>query len=184
MEGLSGHTFTRSQLEAIAGALGDTNDGLTGHEIADMLHAVGMEDPTPNLTKRHRLFNAFITSQNSKQNRSYILAFIRKTMRPERFLKSPERFEPMRCKLNEALAFCKMEVNEGGTLAPAKATAKTLGDARRRAQELRTDLLTRKIHPDVIAFCREELLEQRGFANLVKGVFGMFRNPAHMLPRV
>jgi uncharacterized protein (TIGR02391 family) len=108
-----------------------------------------------------------------------------------------------------------------------------VSEAQRRADELRTDLTTRGVHPDVLRFCKSELLaddyfhavleaaksiadklrlksslsddgaklvdvtlcgssprlaindlitesqrsEQSGFANLVKGVFGMFRNP-------
>lgn len=110
--------------------------------------------------------------------------------------------------------------------------AHTLREANRRAQELRADLTTRGVHPDVLRFCRSELVadnyfhavleatksiadklrsrtgltddaatlvdraltgdpptlainplstesqksEQRGFVNLVKGTFGMFRN--------
>ena len=108
----------------------------------------------------------------------------------------------------------------------------TLADAERRAQDLRADLVKRGVHPDVLQFCKAELLadnyfhavleatksvaaklrartgltddggilvdhalsgdvpmlaintlkseseksEQRGFANLLKGTFGMFRN--------
>ncbi|MGH6845925.1 MAG: TIGR02391 family protein [Methylocella sp.] len=112
--------------------------------------------------------------------------------------------------------------------------ARTLSEAQRRAQELRADLTTRGVHPDVLRFCREELLadnyfhavmeavksvaaklrartgltddgaalvdpaltgdppmlainplktesekgEQKGFTHLLRGTFGMFRNPA------
>ena len=118
--------------------------------------------------------------------------------------------------------------------------ANTLSEARRRAVELRADLTGRGVHPDVLKFCKEELLaddyfhavleavksvaeklrertgltddggtlidralggsppllainalkteseqsEQRGFANLLKGTFGMFRNPTAHAPRV
>ncbi|MGE8453059.1 MAG: TIGR02391 family protein, partial [Pseudomonadales bacterium] len=113
-------------------------------------------------------------------------------------------------------------------------------DAIRRANDLRADLTGRGVHPDILAFCRAELVgdnyfhavleatksvaakprdrtgptddgaalvdralggnppmlainaladesqlsEQRGFANLVKGVFGMFRNTTAHAPRV
>ena len=39
--------FTQSQLEAIAGAMGDTNDGLTGSEIGHLLASCKMKDPDP-----------------------------------------------------------------------------------------------------------------------------------------
>lgn len=55
--------FMASQLRAVADALGDTDQGLTGSEIAHILELVRMIDPDPALTKRHRLYNAFVQSQ-------------------------------------------------------------------------------------------------------------------------
>lgn len=223
--------FTQSQLEALADALGDTDEGLKGSEIGHLLSMTEIKDTDPAMTKRKRLFNAFAQEQNTRGDRSRIIGFIRKTMRPARFSREPHRFEPMRANLNHALAFSGLAVDEEGTLLTTSA-AKTLGEAARRAQELRTDLVRRGVHRDVLSFCREELLadnyfhavleavksvaekirqrtgltddgaglvdhafagsppmlaindlqteseksEQKGFANLVKGTFGMFRN--------
>ena len=231
--------FSQSELEAIAGALADTSEGLTGSEIGHLLVTCKMPDPTPEMTKRHRLYNAFCTDQNSRQNRTAILAFIRKAMKPERYVRCPERFEPMRMNLNRALSFVGLSVDESGTLGKGK-RARTLTEAERRAQELKEALTARGVHPDVLRFCRAELVsddychavleatksvadkirectglaedgaclvdralggstpmlainplgtknektEQSGFANLVKGVFGMFRNPTAHAPRV
>ena len=75
--------FTQSQLQAIADALGDTSEGLTGSEITHLLTTCKTSDPSPAMTKRHRLYNAFAESQNARQNRLAILAFIRKSMKPE-----------------------------------------------------------------------------------------------------
>jgi uncharacterized protein (TIGR02391 family) len=223
--------FTQGQLRAVADALGDTTDGLSGSEIGELLAACEIVDVEPMITKRHRLYRAFANDQNSRHARSHILAFIRKAMRPERFLRCPERFEPMRALLNGALAFPGLAVDSTGRLSPVD-QAQTLSEAQRRAQELRADLVSRGVHPDVLRFCREELLaqdhfhavleavksiadklrirtgltddgnilidralagdppllainllktesersEQKGFANLVRGTFGMFRN--------
>lgn len=97
--------FTQSQLEAIAAALADTSEGLTTSEIGHLPATCRMTDPTPTVTKRHRLYNAFAESQNSRQDRRAILAFIRHAMKPERYARCPERFEPMRTNLNRALSF-------------------------------------------------------------------------------
>lgn len=223
--------FSQDQLEAIAGALGDTSAGLTGPEITLLITSNKMIDPGPN-TKRIRIYNAFASSQNDLQNRTQILAFIRKAMKPARYSREPNRFEPLRALLNQALAFAGLMVDQSGELMSVTA-ARTLSDAQRRAQELRADLDDRRIHPDVLKFCRAELLadnyfhavleavksigdkmractgltddgatlvdralggeppmlainsrstaseksEQNGFANLVRGTFGMFRNP-------
>jgi uncharacterized protein (TIGR02391 family) len=215
--------FSQPQIEAIADALGHSEEGLTGSQIGQMLALTGIVDTDPSMTKRKRLFNAFAASQAARRDRKYIIAFIRKTMNPARFAREPHRFEPMRANLNRALAFCGLALDESGKLFATEA-ASTLGEAARRAQELRSDLMTRGIHPDVLRFCREELLadnyfhavleavksvaekirertgltddgaalvdrvfggslltesersEQKGFANLLKGTFGMFRN--------
>lgn len=231
--------FSLSQIEAIADALGDTDDGLTGPEIGLLLANARIDDIAPGITKRKRLFNAFAECQNRLGHRRNILAFIRFAMKPERYTRSPERFEPMRANLNRGLAFVALKVEQSGELASSE-RATTLPDAVRRANQLRADLLSRDAHQDVLAFCRSELVadnyfhavleatksvaaklrertglsddgaalvdralggavpmlainalendsqisEQRGFANLVKGVFGMFRNPTAHAPRV
>ncbi len=223
--------FSQDQLEAIAGALGDTTHGLTEPEIQHLLASSKMTDSGPT-TKRIRLYNAFVESQNTEQDRTHVLKFIRLAMRPARYSRDPERYEPMRALLNQALAFAGLVVDQAGNLSTAEA-AQTLPEAQRRARELRADLEGRGVHPDVLAFCRAELLadnyfhavqeavksvadkmrtrtgltddgaalvdrvlggdppllainprgtasersEQSGFANLVRGTFGMFRNP-------
>ncbi|MBL8688016.1 MAG: TIGR02391 family protein [Rhodospirillaceae bacterium] len=233
------NVFSSSQLQAIADALADTNEGLTGSEIAHLLAQCKIPDPSSSMTKRHRLYNAFVASHNETQDRSPVLAFIRKAMKPEKYAREMHRYEPMRANLNRALVFVGLCVEEDGSLVRVD-QARTLSDAQRRAQELRADLDLRGVHSDVLAFCREELLadnyfhavfeavksvaqklrnrtgltddgttlvdrslggdppmlainslktesersEQKGFANIVRGTFGMFRNTLAHAPKV
>jgi uncharacterized protein (TIGR02391 family) len=223
--------FSQSELEAIAAALADTSEGLTGSEIGHILSSLKMTDPTPGMTKWKRLLNAFVERQNHSKNRRAILQFMREAMKPERYSMQPDRFEPLRANLNRALAFVGLAVDATGALKEAT-QAHTLTEAAQRAQDLRADLTSRGVHPDVSRFCRAELVadnyfhavleatksiadklrtrtgltddgatlvdraltakppmlaindlsteshrsEQSGFANLVKGTFGMFRN--------
>lgn len=223
--------FSQDQLGAIADALGDTAEGLTGPEIENLLALCKIADPGP-MTKRIRIYNAFAECQNTKRNRTNILECIRLAMKPARYSREPHRYEPMRARLNLALAFAGLKVDESGQLKSAD-IAQTLSEAQRRARDLRADLEGRGVHPDVLKFCRAELLadnyfhavqepvksvadkmrtrtghtddgsalvdrvlsgsppllavndlstliersEQSGFANLVRGTFGMFRNP-------
>ena len=231
--------FSQSELEAIAAALGDTSEGLTGSEIGHILATLKMADPTPEMTKWKRLHNAFVERQNYSQNRHAIVEFIRQAMKPERHVRQPERFEAMRANVNRALAFSGIAVQATGELLSVT-RAETISEAQRRADELRADLTRRGVHADVLRFCRAELVadnyfhavleatksiadklrtksglsedgaklvdlalcgaaprlaindqitesqrsEQTGFANLVKGVFGMFRNPTAHEARV
>lgn len=231
--------FSPSQVKAIADALGHTEEGLTGREIQEILAICRIADPNPGITKGTRLFNALGSDQNGRGNRTGILAFIRHSMKPERYIRLPERYEPLRNRLNQVLLFAGLAVLESGELEKSEAV-RTLGDAARRAAELRADLVGRGVHPDVLAFCRAELVvddyfhavleavksvadklrvrtgltddgnvlvdralgglppllainslqteselsEQRGFANLVRGCFGMFRNPTAHAARI
>jgi uncharacterized protein (TIGR02391 family) len=231
--------FSESNILAIAQALGHTTEGLTNAEIDYVLAVCKIEDVEPSGTKWIRLHNAFAADQNKRGHRRHILEFIRRALKPERFIRHPERFEPLRTRLNQALLFVGLMVTESGELEMAE-RATTLTDARRRAQELRADLTSRGVHPDVLKFCRAELLaddyfravleavksvadklrsrtgltedgsalvdhalgrsppilainplkteseqsEQRGFANLVRGTFGMFRNTTAHAPRI
>ncbi|ABR91739.1 Uncharacterized conserved protein [Janthinobacterium sp. Marseille] len=223
--------FTDMQLQAIANALGDTSDGLTGSEIDFLLAASKLIETVPAANKRGRIYNAFAHSQNTRQDRLCILAFIRKSMKPSRYLNDPARFETLRHLLNEALAFAEMAVIESGALVDVE-RATTIVQAKLRADELRADMIRRGVHPDVLKFCRTELVannyfhavleavksvldkirtlsgltedgvsliekaiggtspliqinqfrtdsevgEQKGFANFLKGLIGMFRN--------
>jgi uncharacterized protein (TIGR02391 family) len=231
--------FTQMQLQAIADALGDTSEGLTGSEIHHLLMTCKIMDIDPPATKRVRLYNAFVSCQNALQDRIPILAFIRYAMKPEQYARDSGRYEPMRANLNRALAFAGLAVEESGKLVSAE-KVETLTEAQRRADDLRIDLELRKVHADVLKFCREELLkdnyfhavleatksvadklrsktglssdgatlidhalggdkpilainalltdseksEQRGFTNLVKGMFGMFRNTTAHAPKI
>ena len=107
-------TFTASVMTAIADALGDTDKGLTGTEIGHLLETCHIDDVSDDLTKRLRLYNAFANDQNTRGHRKHILAFIRHSMKPERYLRAQHRFEPMRSRLNQALSFAGIAVSDNG----------------------------------------------------------------------
>lgn len=231
--------FNGAEIEAIARALGHTQDGLTGSEIGNLLDQCGIEDANPDATKWIRINNALANRQNKSKNRRATLEFIRQSMNPARHIKNPDRFETLRNHLNMALAFSGLAVSQQGKLI-ASDSATTLTEAEARARALRETLASRDIHPDVLAFCSAELVadnyfhavleatksvaekirsktgldvdgaalvdrafsgerpilainalksenensEQKGFAHLLKGIFGMFRNPTAHAPRV
>lgn len=52
-------------LTAVAQVLGDTQDGLNGYQIGQLLGRLNMEDPGAGLTKWKRLEEAFVRRQNT-----------------------------------------------------------------------------------------------------------------------
>lgn len=230
--------FQARSIEAISRALGDTEEGLTNSEIDSVAMACGFA-PEEAGTKWKRVYNLLAKDQNSRQDRRGILEFIRNALKPSIYVRTPERFETLRRNLNRALLFEGLEVHEDGKIRRAEA-AQTISDALKRAIDLKEELSSRQVHPDVLAYCREELLadnyfhavleatkslaqkmrdrtgcredgsalvdrvllgkrpllainsladesqwsEQKGFATLCKGLFGMFRNPTAHAPKV
>jgi uncharacterized protein (TIGR02391 family) len=82
-------------------------------------------------------------------------------MAPVRFGSTAE-FEAVRTRVNERLLLSGFEVRKDGIVVTVRA-ARTVEEAQQRADDLRAELTRRDVHPDVLAFCRAELLQQNYF---------------------
>ena len=149
-------------LRTLCNILADTATGLTGSEIGSLLRSCGIPDLLPSYTKRHRLFEALNAKQTSDRCANNVVAFIQLAMNPVRHVGAHDYFEVQRSRLNEVLAFAGMELRDDGKVHAVKSVS-TLPEARQRADELRRILRERDIHPDVLLFCREELLVNNYF---------------------
>ncbi|MBS3958210.1 MAG: TIGR02391 family protein [Xanthomonadaceae bacterium] len=235
-------TIPDPTLQALCDVLGATDTGLTGTEIARYLGECGIEDVQPQITKRNRLFQALRARQAADRCANNVIGFLAHVMAPVRYVGNRDFFEKERERLNVILAFSGLSLKEDGQVAHVE-RATNLSEAEIRAGVLRKALLERKVHPDVIAFCRSELLvddyfhavfeatksvaeklrrqtglvsdgatlvdqafgigssghprlafnslsneseksEHFGLMNLIKGVFGAFRNTTAHAPRV
>lgn len=151
-----------ANLQAICDILGATDTGLTGSKIGQYLRECGCPDPTPQITKRSRLYAALLEKQNSDRCANNVLNFITYVMNPVRHVGSRDYFETERAKLNSVLAFSGLSLGEDGKLRPVT-TAQTLTQAEAMASALRKALVERKVHADVLKFCRAELLVDNYF---------------------
>lgn len=234
-------SFDLSVLESIAKILGDTSDGFTGSQISIYLRECSIDDPDPHMTKWKRLSVALSNKQTQDQCANNIIAFIQHVMNPARHYNNHDWFTNTRYELNKVLSFEGLFLGEDGRVTLSKKT-KTISEATARASRLKEKLISRNVHPDVLKFCREELLvdnyfhsvfeatksvaekirnktgltsdgsnlvdealafrsdipylalnslqteseksEQRGFINLLKGLFGTFRNTTAHAPKV
>lgn len=234
-------SFDLGVLQSISDILGDTGRGFSGSEIARYLNECKIDDPFPTHTKRYRLFEALKAKQLSDKCGNNIAAFIQQTMSPARHHDAREWFEETRSKLNRVLAFDGYVLEQNGKLREVP-KAETHSQVAARVSQLRDHLITRRVHPDVLRFCREELLvdnyfhavfeatksvaeklrslsgltsdgaelvdqalafksviphlalssletesqqsEQKGFMNLLRGLFGTFRNTTAHAPKI
>jgi len=155
-------TFDSQQLTAIAKVLGDTVNGLTGPEIGHLLSECKIRDVSPDMTKWKRLFNAFAGWQNEKQLGNCVVMFINRAMNPVQYTNKVEVFASRRDALNVVLAFVGMSVGEDGRVRNVS-VAQNLDEAMLRARRLHSALVSRKVHDDVLKFCKAELLEENYF---------------------
>jgi len=227
--------FTAPELESICRAIADTSSGLTGTEIGYVLQQAKIPDVDPMITKWRRLFNAFVAEQNEQKYGNHVISFLHHAMSPAKHVQNKDWYDAKRKEINLVLAFHGLSLGEDGKIRRVK-IATTITEAQQRADELKNKLKDRDVHPDVLKFCKAELLtdnyfhavleasksiaskirdltglgsdgaalvqdafslgkddtpilainplsndtekgEQKGFANLLIGLFGTFRNP-------
>jgi uncharacterized protein (TIGR02391 family) len=152
--------FSASVIEEVCKVLGDA---VTGPQIPNLIVPlkVNGEPGTEEGTKWKRLFNAVIARQNKSQDGKGLVRLVMEVMAPVRFGSTAD-FEAARTRVNERLLLTGFEVREDGAVVKVRA-ARTVGEAQQRADDLRTELARRDVHPDVLAFCRSELLQQNYF---------------------
>ncbi len=154
--------FNLSVIESISKILGDTNEGFTGTEIGKLLHETDINDQLPNMTKWKRLCEALFQKQEQDGCANNICAFIQHAMNPARHYNNHEWFSSIRYKLNQVLSFEGLTLGEDGKI-KVSSRASTISEAASRASKLRENLIIRKVHPDVLKFCKEELLYDNYF---------------------
>lgn len=210
----------------------------THAELTDLFEQHGFNAPA-NGPKWHRILEAFRIRQDQDKCGNNIAKFIHILMDPVRFTNNRDQFETLCYDLNKVLAFTGLQLGENGKLRPVS-KASTLTEAQDSANRLKSNLLKRKIHHDVLRYCKPELLqdnyfhavleatksvaekiraksgltsdgadlvmkafsgnkpllainrletetelsEQRGFCNLLVGMFGLFRNVTAHAPKL
>lgn len=160
-------------LKSVAAVLADTENGLTGREIGDLLVRLNMSDPLPGATKRDRLAEAFVVRQNKDQSSNRIITFITAAMEPVRYRDRPELFTLRQDRLNEHMAFVGLRVNDAGKVARG-ARAQTLDEATRIATSIRDELQRRKAHPEVLRYCSVEVLKKAHFHACLEATKSIF----------
>ena len=170
--------FNSQQVESIARILAETNEGLSGTQIGHLLQECRMADPTPDITKWQRLFNAFAEAQNRHQVGNHILMVIARAMDPVSYTAAPQKFAKRKDALNTVLAFSGYQVGEDGKIRRSSKAA-SLDEALNRAGRLHAALVTRGVHADVLRYCRAELLQENYFhavLEAVKSIAAKLRN--------
>jgi uncharacterized protein (TIGR02391 family) len=170
-------SFTSGQLETIAKIIGDTDNGLKGSEIEYFLRSANIQDVDPLDTKWKRIYSAFINAHNNNGHDNRVLGFIAQALEPSRYTQNKEQFDFLVSRLNPVLAFQGLEFKDDGNFHTVK-EIKTLTESQEKASLLIKMINDRKLHPELINYCREELIKNNYYHAVfeaVKGISAMLR---------
>jgi uncharacterized protein (TIGR02391 family) len=109
-----------------------------------------------------RITASFLKLQAKHGCSNHLCQFVIHLMEPVRFRGRPQEFRKLKDELNEILSYNGMQLGDDGRLRPVP-TARTLTEAQEMVGRLRAELIRRGVHPDVLRFCREELLQRNYF---------------------
>ena len=172
-------SLPEGQIEVLARILGECGSGT---DISRVLRDRGLVDNSGESTKWRRLYAIFLEHQRSDGCSNRVLDFIRAFLTPARFVGRNEEFESRRRELNAILAFSGLEYGADGQFRQV-AAARTLDEAEARARTIRSKFQGRSIHPEVLKYCRAELLQDNYFHAVfeaAKGLAQRIRELAHV----
>jgi uncharacterized protein (TIGR02391 family) len=162
-------TFPEGQVEALARMLGECG---SGPDISRVLRDRGLVDNSGESTKWRRLYWIFLDSQRKHGNANRILDFIKSFLIPARFVGRAEEFDGRRSQLNTILSFSGLEYGPDGKFQKCNA-AQTLDQAEKRVRTIRMKFQGRRIHPEVLKYCRVELLQDNYFHAVFEAAKGL-----------
>lgn len=228
--------FSNAALEQI----GRTIDGAATHsQFSEIFKELGLSEYDSNGSKWYRVLSVLSGRQDRDCAGNIVIVFITNVLNPVRFVGNREGFNYLRDAINQTLSFSGYEVRDDGKVYKTSGVT-TLSEAEKKANRLKSLLVERQVHHDVLSFCRPELIEknyfhsvleatksladkireksgetedgaplvdkvfcgkspllafntlvheherseQSGIANLMKGVFGTFRNPTAHAPKI
>ncbi len=148
-----------ASIERVSQIIGDA---FTGSVLARMLGTAGLHDPVELSTKWKRVYQALATAQNAARSGRPVIDFIKLAGSPAYTSASTEAHESLVRALNVPLLLEGYALQLDGRMLQVP-KAGTVSAARQRADRLREELTRRRLHPDVIAFCREELVAKDYF---------------------
>ena len=151
--------FEASSIEPLAKLLAECG---SGSDISRVLNERGIRDGSGESTKWKRLDWIFQDVQRRDRNANRILAFIQSFLAPARFVGNNDGFEVHRSALNTLFALSGLEYGADGKFRERPA-ATTLTEAERRANTVQAKFQGRRIHPEVLKYCKAELMQDNYF---------------------
>ena len=161
--------FPDSVIEALSKSLGEAAKAA---EISAALQQCAIDDNSLLSTKWRRLQYVFQERQQQDQSANSVIRITKTLLAPARYVGRNNEFENHRYHINVALAFVGFQLGADGNIRRQQ-TATTITEAEQRAETLRTKLHGRRIHPQVMKYCKAELLQHNYFHAVFEAAKGL-----------
>ena len=161
--------FPEEQVEPLSRLLGECGSGT---DISRVLEDRGLPDGSGETTKWRRLYSVFLETQRHDLSANRVLDFIQSFLAPARFVGRTGVFEEHRQALNRILAFSGLEYGPDGKFRQ-RAAVQTLDEAERRVRTIQAKFRGRRLHPEVLKYCRAELLQDNYFHAVFEAAKGL-----------
>ncbi len=158
--------FNENHLEQIARILGEE---VTGTQLTNIFNTCGISDTSGESTKWRRIYLSLLARQREDRCGNNVAAFSGAVMSPGRFVRANDQYEIARRQLNAVFAFDGLQLDREGVFRQV-AAARTIDEAEERAQILAARLQGRRVHAEVMRFCRAELLHDNYFHAVFEAV--------------
>ena len=152
-------SFQEGSVESLAKLLAECG---SGSDISRVLANRGIADNSGESTKWRRLYWIFLDIQRRDRCANRILDFVQSFLAPGRFAGRNDQFEEHRSALNLVLALSGIEYGADGKFRSRTAAA-TLTEAEGRVRTIQAKFRGRRIHPEVLKYCRVELMQDNYF---------------------
>lgn len=162
-------SLPQDMIESLARILGECG---SGSEITHVLRHLELNDDSGESTKWRRLRWVFTETQRQDRCANKVLTFIQSFLSPVRFVGRNEQFENHRQGLNNVLAFSGLEYGSDGKFRRCQA-AQTITEAEKRVKTIQAKFHGRQIHPEVLKYCRSELMQNNYFHAVFEATKGL-----------
>lgn len=182
--------LTDMQIEEVSKILGEY---LSGTDISRHFADMGVEDTSGEGTKWRRLCATFKKYQLADATPSKLMEFVKRLLEPSRYVNRQEIFETARHAINAHLAFAGIEYRANGKFYQIP-VAETIDEAHKRVNALNSKFRGRRLHTDVLKYCKAELLQEnyfhavfeasKGLAQRIRDLSGVDGDGASLVDRV
>ena len=157
--------FPTPALDKLGKAIG--NENITGSQIDRCFKELKISDTSKETTKWKRLSATFKKYQNKTNTSARTFAIVEYLMNPVNFLDKTEAYHNQLAEINKVLRMQGYEINLSGKIERAEKIT-SIDEVSSRYDSLIQKLSQRGIHPDVLKYCKKELLEENYFHGVLE----------------